>query len=59
MIENLNTIKSTMNPEKQIQQNKSNDKTAAKQIRSTIMKIEYVTPQKLLSLVNTKLLEFI
>ena len=28
------------NPEQQIQQNKCNDKTATKQIRSTIMKIE-------------------
>ena len=30
------------NPEQQIQQNKSNGNTAAKQIRSTIMKIEYL-----------------
>ena len=41
------------NPEQQIQQNKCNNNTAAKRIRSTIMK--YVTPQKSPSLVKTKL----
>ena len=30
------------NTEQQIQQNKCNDNTAAKQIKSTIMKIEYL-----------------